>query len=133
MVDLFEEARAIELDRRLVTGHRGGLSAESLLGAATHQGMTALGWDAGELKPGRLADFTTVELSNSRMAGAGLADLVPRVVFGASAADIGSVVVGGVEVVRDGRHLRLGSVAEKLENALEAVEASWQKALEGMS
>lgn len=133
VVDLFEEARAIELDRRLVTGHRGGLSAESLLGAATHQGMTALGWDAGELKPGRLADFTTVELSNSRMAGAGLADLVPRVVFGASAADIGSVVVGGVEVVRDGRHLRLGSVAEKLENALEAVEASWQKALEGMS
>jgi hypothetical protein len=35
-----------------------------------------------------------------------------------------------VEVVRDGRHLRLGSVAEKLEMILEALEPAWRKALE---
>ena len=130
VVDLFEEARAIELDRRLVTGHRGWLSSEELLRAATSQGMAALGWEAGELRPGGLADFTTLELSSPRLAGAGLTDLLPRIVFGAGAADVRSVVVEGVEVVRDGRHLRLGSVAEKLEMILEALEPAWRKALE---
>jgi formiminoglutamate deiminase len=133
LVDLFEEARAIELDRRLVTGHRGWLSSEDLLKASTSQGAAALGWDAGELRTGCLADFTTLELSSPRLAGAGLADLLPRVVFGASAADVRSVIVGGEEVVRDGRHLRLGSVAEKLESVLEALEPAWSEALAGMS
>jgi cytosine/adenosine deaminase-related metal-dependent hydrolase len=55
------------------------------------------------------------------------------VVFGASAADVRSVIVGGEEVVRDGRHLRLGSVAEKLESVLEALEPAWSEALAGMS
>jgi formiminoglutamate deiminase len=130
VVDLFEEARAIELDRRLVTGHRGWLSSEELLRAATSQGMAALGWEAGGLRPGGLADFTTLELSSPRLAGAGLTDLLPRIVFGAGAADVRSVVVEGVEVVREGRHLRLGSVAEKLETILEALEPAWRKALE---
>lgn len=129
VVDLFEEARAIEVDRRLVTGRRGWLSAETLLAAATSRGMAALGWAAGELRPGLLADFVTIELSSPRLAGAGLADLLPRVVFGASAADVRSVVVGGEEVVRDGRHLRLGSVGERLETVLEALEPAWQAAL----
>jgi len=132
LVDLFEEARAIELDRRLVTGHRGWLSSEDLLQATTSQGMAALGWEAGELRPGCLADFTTLELSSPRLAGAGLADLVSRVVFGAGAADVRSVVVGGEEVVRDGQHLRLGSVAEKLENVLAALEPAWREASAGL-
>jgi formiminoglutamate deiminase len=133
LVDLFEEARAIELDRRLVTGRRGWLSPEDLLHAATDQGMASLGWSAGELTSGQLADFTTLDLSSPRLAGAGPADLVPRVVFGASAADVLSVVVGGEEIVRDGRHLRLGSVAEKLENVLEALEPAWRRALANSS
>ncbi|MGH7642050.1 MAG: formimidoylglutamate deiminase [Candidatus Dormibacteria bacterium] len=132
-VDLFEEARAIELDRRLVTGHRGWLGSDALLRAATIQGMAALGWDTGELQPGRLADFTTLDLQSPRLAGAGLADLGPRVVFGAGAADVRSVVVGGMEVVREGRHLRLGSVAEKLETVLESLEPAWQSALAEMA
>ncbi len=133
VVDLFEEARAVELDRRLVTGKRGWLSPGSLLAAATAQGMAALGWDAGRLKRGSLADFTTLELSSTRLAGAGLADLVPRVVFGAGAADVHSVVVGGEEVVRDGRHLRLGSVADKLENVLLQLEPAWERALQELA
>ncbi|MGB9482705.1 MAG: amidohydrolase family protein, partial [Candidatus Dormiibacterota bacterium] len=132
VVDLFEEARAVELDRRLVTGHRGQLSSGDLLKAATAQGMAALGWEAGELRPGFLADFTCLELSTPRLAGAGLTDLLSRVVFGASAADVRSVVIGGTEVVREGRHLRLGSVAEKLENVLAELEPAWRAALNQM-
>jgi cytosine/adenosine deaminase-related metal-dependent hydrolase len=129
LVDLFEEARAVELDRRLMTGRRGWLRPEELLRAATSEGMEALGWSAGELKPGQLADFTTLNPASARLAGAGAADIIPRLVFGASAADVGSVVVGGEEIVREGRHLRLGSVAEKLEKVLVALESDWREAL----
>jgi formiminoglutamate deiminase len=129
LLDLFEEARAVELDRRLVTGRRGWLSPEQLLRVATAEGMAALGWSAGRLESGQLADFTTLDLSSVRLAGAGPADLLPRVVYGASSADVRSVVVGGEEMVRDGRHLRLGSVAEKLESVLVALEPAWRQAL----
>lgn len=129
VIDLFEEARAVELDRRLVTGGRGWLSSSALLRAATAQGMAALGWNSGELRRGTLADFATLNLSGPRLAGAGLADLLPRVVFGAGAGDVRSVVVGGELVVEDGHHVGLGSVAEKLGVVLEALEPSWQRAL----
>ena len=128
LVDLFEEARAVELNRRLVTGRRGWLRPEELLRAATSEGMAALGWSAGELRSGQLADFTTLDLSGVRLAGAGPADLLPRVIFGAGAADVRSVVVGGEEIVRDGHHLRLGSVAQKLENVLAGFEPAWRRA-----
>ncbi|MGH7705482.1 MAG: formimidoylglutamate deiminase [Candidatus Dormibacteria bacterium] len=129
VVDLFEEARAMELDRRLATGRRSQLGAGTLLGAATGQGMAALGWDSGELRPGRLADFISIDLDSPRLAGAGTADLLPRVVFAATAADVHSVVVGGVEVVRSHRHLGLGSVAERLETVLESLEPLWRQAV----
>jgi len=129
LVDLFEEARAVELDRRLVTGRRGWLQPQALLGAATLEGMAALGWSAGELRAGQLADFTTLDSGSARLAGAGDADIIPRLVFGASAADVRSVVVGGEEIVRDGRHVRLGNVAEKLEKILVALEPTWHQAL----
>jgi cytosine/adenosine deaminase-related metal-dependent hydrolase len=90
--------------------------------------MAALGWSAGELRSGQLADFTTLDLSGVRLAGAGPADLLPRVIFGAGAADVRSVVVGGEEIVRDGHHLRLGSVGEKLENVLAGLEQAWRRA-----
>src|SRR5205807_1185346 len=55
VIDLFEEARAVELDQRLVTERRGHHSPEQLLEAAGEMGMTALGWEAGRLAPGFLA------------------------------------------------------------------------------
>ncbi|HUY55979.1 MAG TPA: amidohydrolase family protein, partial [Candidatus Nanopelagicaceae bacterium] len=129
VVDLFEEARATELDLRLLTGRRGGLDAEGLLQAASSNGMAALGWEAQELRAGGLADFISLDLSSPRLAGAGEADLLPRVIFGAGAGEVTSVVVGGEEVVRDSRHLRLGSIAERLATALEGIEPAWQAAL----
>jgi cytosine/adenosine deaminase-related metal-dependent hydrolase len=101
-----------------------------MLRASTSQGMAALGWEAGEIRPGRLADFLTLNLATPRLAGAGQSDLLPRVVFGAGAGEVDTVVIGGQEVVRNGRHLRLGSVAERLEVVLEEVEPAWRAALE---
>jgi formiminoglutamate deiminase len=113
IIDLFEEARAVELDERLRTGMRGRWSASELLDAATVNGYRSLGWDGGELRAGALADLTAVRLGGVRLAG------VPAeaFVFAAAAADVSDVIVGGEFVVRDGRHVRI-DVPSELEAVL---------------
>ena len=44
VIDLLEEARAVELDERLASGVRGSHDAPSLLRAATTHGHVSLGW-----------------------------------------------------------------------------------------
>ncbi|MEU6073399.1 formimidoylglutamate deiminase [Micromonospora sp. NPDC047074] len=109
VVDLFEEARAVELDERLRTRRRGHFSPAELAAAATVDGHAALGWrDAGRLAVGDRADLVTVRLDSPRTAG------VPPVGvwFAAGAADVTQVVVDGRVVVRDGRHLTVDVPAE---------------------
>ena len=66
VIDLFEEARAIELDERLATGERGRHTAAALLAAATRGGYASLGWpDGGRIEAGALADLTVVALGTS--------------------------------------------------------------------
>jgi formiminoglutamate deiminase len=123
VIDLFEEARAVELDERLVSERRGHHRPADLLAAATGAGMDALGWDAGRLAPGRLADLVTVGLGSVRLAGTRPAEAADQLVFAATAADVTSVVVGGRQVVSDGHHLLLGDVAAALTHALAAASA----------
>ena len=71
VIDMLEEARAVELDERLATGVRGHHDAASLLEMATTNGHASLGWpDAGRIAPGSLADLTTIRLDSVRTAGA---------------------------------------------------------------
>jgi cytosine/adenosine deaminase-related metal-dependent hydrolase len=57
--------------------------------------MQVLGWDSGELKPGKLADFITVD----QPSGAMWRELNPDyLVYGLSGCDVTNVVVGGVTV-----------------------------------
>jgi formiminoglutamate deiminase len=106
VIDLFEEARAIELDERLATGVRGHHPAAELLRAATVGGHAALGWpDAGRIEAGALADLATVSLDSVRLAGTTVQDAVPSAVFAAAAPDVRHVMAGGRWVVRDGEHV----------------------------
>ncbi|MEU8481760.1 formimidoylglutamate deiminase [Streptomyces sp. NPDC048641] len=122
VIDLFEEARAMELNERLRTRTRGHWTASALLRAATADGHAALGWtDAGRIERGALADLTTVALDSVRTAGP-----LPRLgaetaVFAASAADVRHTVVGGRHVVRDGQHELVGDVAGALAEAIGAL------------
>jgi formiminoglutamate deiminase len=120
VVDGFEEARAIELDSRLAAEQRGLIPSAALLDAATVNGMAALGWDAGRLSVGRLADFITVRLDTARTAGVD-PTLAASAVFAASAADVDTVVVGGQPVVEGGCHLLLTDVAGELASAIAGV------------
>jgi formiminoglutamate deiminase len=122
VIDLFEEARAVELNERLATERRGHHRPADLLTAATEAGMTALGWDAGHLTPGHLADLVTVDPRSVRLAGTRRADTVDHLVFAATAADVTSVVVSGRQVVRDGHHLLAGDVPAALDRAITALE-----------
>ncbi|MEV7420878.1 formimidoylglutamate deiminase [Streptomyces sp. NPDC089919] len=122
VIDLLEEARAMELNERLASRTRGHWTAAALLRAATADGHAALGWaDAGSLVAGSLADFTTIALDSVRTAGP-----VPRLgaetaVFAATAADVRHTVVGGRHVVRDGAHTVVSDVPSALASAIAAV------------
>ena len=118
VVDLFEEARAVELDERLVSGRRGHHRPADLLAAATAAGMDALGWaDAGTIAVGARADLVTVALDSVRTAGC----RPPEAVFAVTAADVRHVMVDGRFVVRDGAHLLVPDVAGSLGGAIAAV------------
>jgi formiminoglutamate deiminase len=113
VIDLYEEARAVELHERLASGVRGSHSAAALLRAATCDGHRSLGWpEAGRLEAGALADFVTVGLGSVRLAGTAAAHAVEAIVFAATAADVEHVVVGGRVVVAEGRHRDLDVAAE---------------------
>jgi formiminoglutamate deiminase len=122
VVDLFEEARAVELDERLASGRRGNHRPDDLLAAATEAGMAALGWDAGRLAPGRLADLVTVGLDSVRLAGTRPAEAADHLVFAATAADVTSVVASGRQIVQDGHHLLVGDVPAALTRAIATLD-----------
>jgi formiminoglutamate deiminase len=120
VIDLFEEARATELDERLARRERGVIAAERLLSAATVDGQHALGWtDAGTLSVGARADLVAVDLNSIRTAGGDAA--VETVVFAATAADVTDVIVDGRVVVADRRHLGIENPAAQLAEAISAL------------
>jgi formiminoglutamate deiminase len=121
VIDPLEEARAVELDERLLSGVRGHHHAADLLRAATAAGQRALGWsDGGVLQPGAPADLVTIALDTVRLAGTPRAHLLDGVVFAASGCDVRHVVVAGRVVVRDGRHVTI-DVPRALGDAIAAV------------
>jgi formiminoglutamate deiminase len=119
VIDIFEEARAMELDERLRSRTRGHWTASALLHAATAEGHAAIGWpEAGRIESGALADLVTITLDSVRTAGS-----LPRLgaetaVFAATAADVRHTIVGGRHVVRDGVHTLIpdvpGALAESI-------------------
>jgi len=112
VIDLFEEARALEMHERLDTRQRGRFAANQLVAAMT--GHHSLGWaDAGYLAAGARADLVSVRLGTVRTAG-----VEPgQAMLAASAADVDTVIVDGRVVVRDGAHV-LGDVGGLLRSAI---------------
>ncbi len=113
VIDLFEEARAVELDERLRSGRRGVHASGALLDAATVAGHRCLGWDdAGRIEVGCRADLVTISTTSPRLAGAGSRALAEAVVFAATAADVTDVMIDGRRVVESGRHVDVDAADE---------------------
>jgi cytosine/adenosine deaminase-related metal-dependent hydrolase len=120
VIDMFEEARAVELDERLVRRERGIIPASRLLQSATRDGHSALGWvGAGELRVGGRADLVAVDLDSVRTAGGG--PTVQNAVFAATAADVTDVVIDGRVVVEERRHQLVTDPGRELSQAISAV------------
>jgi formiminoglutamate deiminase len=110
-IDIFQEARWMELSQRLVTRTRGHFRGADLAIAATASGHTCLGWpDAGEIMPGAYADLVTVSWDSPR-AGGVRGNPLSSAFFAATAADVRHVVASGRDIVRDGQHLLVADVA----------------------
>ncbi len=113
VIDLFEEARAVELDERLGTLVRGNHRAATLAQGATENGYDSLGWpEGGRIAPGALADLVTVRLDGVRLAGTRPEDALAAVVFAGTAGDVDTLIVDGHVVVSGGRHMRIDVAAE---------------------
>jgi len=113
VIDLLEEARALEMHERLATLRRGRLRPAELMSALTAH--ASLGWpDAGRLEPGARADLVAVRLDSVRTAGA----LPEQAILAATASDVDTVLVDGEVVVSGCRH-RLGDVGALLGSAIE--------------
>ncbi len=117
-IDLFDDARSLELHERLATLHRGRFTPDELLRALSRH--ASIGWpDAGRLEVGARADVVAVRLDSVRTAGCDPA----QVVFAAATPDVDTVAVDGRFVVRDGHHL-LGDIGAQLRDA---IGAAWER------
>ena len=115
VIDLVEEARALEMDERLAAGRRGRFRPADLVEALTGAGQHSLGWDdAGQLESGARADLVELSLDSPRTAGS----LVDQAILAATAADVRTVVASGQVIVREGQHV-LGDVGKLLRDAIE--------------
>ena len=112
VIDPFEEARAIELDERLGSRRRGTFTGDELLAVMTTNGASALGLPAAGLTVGAPADFIEVATSSVRLAGHDGTAIVDALVYAAAPADVRTVVVAGMERVRDGAHVSVDTAAE---------------------
>jgi cytosine/adenosine deaminase-related metal-dependent hydrolase len=117
VIDLFEEARGLEMHERLATHQRGRFTPGDLLTALSGAGHASLGWpDAGRIEAGAPCDLVAVRLDTPRTAGIDPA----QVLYAATATDIDTVVIGGRRIVRAGRHV-LGDVGELMHDAVDVV------------
>jgi formiminoglutamate deiminase len=112
VLDLIEEARALEMHGRLASLRRGRFRPSELQDALTAH--ASIGWpEAGRLAAGARADLVAVRLDTPRTAGIDPA----QVLFAATAADVDTVVVDGRPIVTGGHH-RLGDVGALLRDAI---------------
>lgn len=118
VIDLLEEARALEMHERLATHMRGRFTPDELVAALTTSGHGSLGWpEAGRLATGAPCDLVAIRLDTPRTAG-----VEPgQVVLAATGADVATVVCGGALIVEDGEHV-LGDVGRLLGEAMDALE-----------
>lgn len=113
-IDLLEDARELEYHLRLQKLTRAVLapakddSAPALAGrlfdCATANGARSLKAPGGKLEAGFAADFFTVDLNDSSIAGASADDLLSCIVFGLARTAIREVFVGGKQIVSEGQH-----------------------------
>ena len=122
-IDLLEDARELEYHLRLQKMERAVLSpwtdhsrsalATRLFDCATFSGAESIGAPGGALVAGRAADFFTIDLNDPSVVGVAGDDLLAAIVFGLSKTAVREVVIGGKQVVSEGRHPDQDEIVER--------------------
>jgi formimidoylglutamate deiminase len=134
-IEPLEDARELEYHLRLQKQQRSildGIDGQELstrlFRCATANGAHALGCDAGDFEPGKLADFFAVDLDDVSIAGDSREDLLSTIVFGMRTAAVADVCVGGRFVVRDHRHPRQQEILNQYQEVARKVWSAPQLA-----
>lgn len=104
VIDMFEEARGIEMHTRLATGRRGNFGPRELMASVTANGSASLGFPSGALQVGSPADFVVIDTDSPRLSGIQDATALDSIVFAATPADVSEVFVRGRNIVSNGEH-----------------------------
>lgn len=125
VIDLFEEARAVEHDERLITARRCLHRPGDLLAAATSGGVHSLGWDdlgiRSGIQSGAPADFIAISLDSVRLASFSAECAAAHIVYAAAPADVSDVWVSGNRIVKNFTHTKIEDVVGGLRNAIAKV------------
>jgi len=134
-IEPLEDARELEYHLRLQQQRRSVLDdidgqelSARLLRCATLNGANALGCEGGEILPGQLADFFTVELDDVSIAGWTADDLLSTIIFGMRTAAVADVCVGGKWIVRDHRHAQQQEILNQYQEVARKVWSTPQLA-----
>jgi formiminoglutamate deiminase len=121
VIDMFEEARAVEMNQRLITNKRGVHRSSDLLSAATINGASSLGSKKHGFVAGAPADFVSIATNSVRLATFDPANGAAHLVHSATSSDVSDVWVGGEQIVSNFKHRTLPNISESLRTAIEAI------------
>ena len=121
VIDMFEEARAVEMHQRLITNKRGVHRSSELLKAATISGANSLGCSTHGLVVGAAADFIAVSTDSVRLASFNAENGAAHLVHSATSADVRDVWVAGEQIVKDQIHRAIPDIAGALRSAINAL------------
>ncbi len=106
-LDLFDVMKFASLLHKGATLDPLVMPAEAVLALATRFGARALGIDAGEIAPGRLADLSLVDMRRLHLQPATPDAITTNLVHAARGSDVHTTIVGGEIVVDAGRLTRV--------------------------
>ncbi len=127
-VGVQEELRWLEYGQRLIHRRRnlaavatGGSTGRRLFEAALDGGAQATGRAIGAIRPGHRADLVAIDDDHPLLAARGGDRLLDSWIFSGNAATVTDVVVGGRQVIRDGRHADEDAIARRFKDVLARV------------
>lgn len=114
-LDVFDEMRDAAMVGKLGADDAAAVAAPDIVNAATAGGAETLGFDAGRIEAGALADLAIVDLDAPHLTPSH--DLVSHLAYAVRGSDVRHTVVGGEVVVEDRevRTLDAGAVKREAE------------------
>jgi 5-methylthioadenosine/S-adenosylhomocysteine deaminase len=98
-LDVFDEMRDAAMVGKLESEDASAVAAEAVVRAATAGGAETLGFDAGRIEEGALADFAVLDLDAPHLTPEN--DLVSHLAYAVRGSDVRHTVVGGEVLMRD--------------------------------